>query len=231
MKRALVSVLVVALALVAVSSVSYAGANANAKVAMHLGSVTTKNACSRGLVPCQGIVTNGGLYPPNIYFAYVLVTDGDATAGISGVQFGINYGGGGPGDGVGFDSFGWTLCATLEFQQPAPAWPSSGGGNLITWDAGLACQTTEPGGAGTGVTAVAGYFYCGAYSPDCLSLGPRPVDNAGKVADCSSVEDLITGTPSHYGQACWGTAAGYNPCGLVTPVENATWSQIKSAYN
>jgi hypothetical protein len=229
MKR-FATALLAGVALFAFSSESFAGANANAKVALHIGSVTTKNNCLRGLVACQNIVTQGGLYPPNLYFTYALVTDGDAAAGISGVQFGVDHNTGGTvSDAVGFDSFGWTLCATLEFQTPGPAWGSTGSGNLITWNG---CEVTEPGGAGTGVVAVAGYWYSGAYSPDCLSATPRPVDNAGKVADCSAVEDIITGTPSHFGQVCFGTAgAGYNPCGLITPVENTTWSAIKGSYS
>lgn len=213
-------------ALLAISSESFAAANANAKIAVHLMTTATKLQCSRALVPCQNIVTTRGLYP-ELSFAYILVTDGNAAEGISGLQFGIQYNGAGATDGAGFDVFSWAKCTDLEFITPTPAWPNSGGGNLMTW---VACQVAEPGGAGTGVVAVAGYFYCAAYTPDCLSATPRPVDGAGKVANCAAQEDIVTGTPSHYGRGCFGTAGGYNPCGLITPVENTTWSQIKSSY-
>ena len=38
--------------------------------------------------------------------------------------------------------------------------------------------------------AVAGYFYCGSYSPDCLSGTPRPVDGVAKV-DAREAQDGI----------------------------------------
>ena len=41
----------------------------------------------------------------------------------------------------------------------------------------------EPGGAGTGVSAAAGYFYMAAYTPDMLRVTPRPVDGRAKLAD------------------------------------------------
>jgi hypothetical protein len=230
MKR-FASVLVAGAALLALNTESFAGANANAKIAVHVMSTTTKNLCNRARVDCSSIVTSAALYPA-LNFAYVLVTDGNAAAGLSGAQFGISYDGPGAADGLGLDIYTWsgTACIFGDYPQPAPAWPNSGGGTLVTW---ATCQNVEPGGAGTGVVAVIGYFYCAAYSPACLRLGPRPIDNAGKVADCAANEDIITGTPSHYGTACFGTAAGpgYNPCGLVTPVESTTWSAIKSNYN
>jgi len=225
MKRFATAILAGA-ALLAISSESFAAANANAKIAIHLMTTTTKNQCLRARVACQSIVTSRGLYP-ELSFAYVLVTDGNAAEGISGLQFGIQYDGPGAADGVGLDIFGWAKCTDLEFITPAPAWPNSGGGNLMTW---VACQVVEPGGAGTGVVAVAGYFYCGAYTPACLSVTPRPVDSAGKVANCAAQEDIITGTPSHFGRGCFGSTSGYNPCGLITPIENTTWSAIKSNY-
>jgi hypothetical protein len=233
MKRALVSVIAAGLATVALSSVSFAGANENAKIQLHLMSPTTKNQCPRAVVPCQSIITQGNLYPA-LYYAYVLVTDGNAAAGISGTQFGIAYDGPGAADGIGIDIYGWTLCATLEFITPAPAWPNSGGGNLITW---VACQVAEPGGPGTGVVANAGYFYMAAYTPGTMRITPRPVDSSAKVADCNAFEDIIesdtvTRTPSHLGTAGFGTGnPGYNPCGLNTATQATTWSNVKSIYS
>ena len=228
MKR-FATALLAGVALLAISSESFAGPNANAKIALHLLTPTTKTPCTRiqTTPACQNIVTSGNLYP-QLYFAHVLVTDGNEPAGVAGLQFGIQYTGPGAADGVGIDIYAWTNCATLEFQSPAPAWPNSGAGNLVTWDAGTRCQRTEPGGAGTGVVANAGYFYCAAYTPGTFCITPRPVDGVAKVADCAAQEDIVTGTPSHLGCLGFGGQPGYNPCGLITPVENTTWSAIKS---
>src|SRR5512140_3523843 len=125
MKRVLASVLVAGLATMALSTLSFAGPNANAKIQLHLAAPTTKAMCTRTIAKpaCSAIVTHGNLYP-SLYFAYVLVTDGDATAGIAGLQFGIQYHGA---LGAGVDVYTWTLCAALEFQQPSPVWPANGG--------------------------------------------------------------------------------------------------------
>lgn len=193
-----------------------AGPNENAKIAIHLASPTTKSACTRTQAspPCQSIVTAGDLAPEG-YFAYVLVVDGDAAEGVSGLQFGITYN---PAIEAGVDIFGWANCATLEF--PMSGWPASGSGTLITWDRDNVCQRAEPGGTGTGVVAVAGYFYCAAYSADSLIIIPRPVDGAAKVASCASIEDTLESasvhrTPYPLGFAAFSqgtTLPGYNPC-------------------
>ena len=237
MKRALASVLVAGLGLAAFSTVSFAGANANAKLLLHLNTTTTKLTCGvRGTPSCVNVVSNGALYPTN-YFAYLVVADGNQVAGLGGLQCGIQYNGA---LGAGVDVFSWTLCATLEFSSTG--WPNAGGGNLITWDTATKCQRFVPAGndPANGVTAAAGYFYMGAYTADVMQITPRPVDGQAKVADCLSNEDLIGGTgfpagpPSHLGSASFsgaGNIAGYNPCGLPTPVANTTWSGIKGAYS
>lgn len=210
---------------------SSAGPNANAKIVLHSARVD-RPQCGNPAAspPCSGIVAQGDLYPA-VHMLYVLVTDGDATAGLAGVQFGATYNDA-PGQGV--DVFIWTLCATLQF--PEDGWPASGTGNLVTWDPVHRCQRMEPGGAGTGVTAQVGFFYCAAYSADTLRIVPRPVDGAAKVASCAAFEDVVESAevrpnPSHLGFAAFspgGTAQGYNPCGLVTPVRSATWGRIKA---
>ena len=233
MKRALASVLVAGLATVALSTDSFAGANANAKIQLHLLSPTTKQQCTRlaATPACNGIITQGALYP-TLYYAYVLVTDGNAAAGVAGVQFGIAYTGPGATDGAGIDIYGWALCATLEFQSPTPAWPNSGAGNLITWDANTRCQRFVPVGndPANGVTSAAGYFYMAAYGPGTMAITPRPTDGVAKVADCSASEDIITGTPSHLGSLGFGGQPGYNPCGLITPTVNTTWGSVKTIF-
>lgn len=214
------------------------GSQANAKILLHLATPTTKNQCgSRGNPTCSAVRTGGALYPTN-YFAYLLVVDGNAQAGVGGLQCGIAYDAP-PNSGV--DVFGWSLCASLEFNSNGPngPWPSAGSGNLITWETNTLCQRFEPGGPGVGVTANAGYFYCAAYTPGILHVIPRPVDGQAKVADCSAYESLIGGvgfpggTASHLGAVYFsasGNISGYNPCGAVYPVRITSWSSIKAMY-
>lgn len=207
-----------------------AGANANALICLHAQSVVSKNACTRPLPLYYTVVDHAALLP-SAYFVYLVVVDGNGTAGIGGLQCGVQYDGA-PNSGV--DVYAWQLCATLEFTSTG--WPASGGGNLITWDTAGRCQRTEPGGAGTGVTALAGYFYCAAYSPDLFRVIPRPIDGKAKVADCSSNEDLIGGTgypgsPPHLGVlkfSASGTEQGY--CYVDLPVQTTTWSGIKALH-
>lgn len=200
-------------------STAHAGPNANAKILLHLLAPTTKNACTRAAAAptCSEIVTAGALYP-QAYFAYLLVTDADSTAGVAGVQCGISYNGA---PSAGVEIYSWTNCATLEFSSGG--WPMSGSGNLITWDSTARCQRNQPGGPGTGVVAVAGYFYCAAYGSDTLRITIREVDGTARVASCAAIEDVLDSiqqpsTPSPLGFAVFspgGTAAGYNPCGLA----------------
>lgn len=162
------------------------------------------------------MVTGGGLYP-RMYFAYLVVADGDSAAGVAGVQCGIQY------DAAhrqGVDIYSWANCGALEF--PTPGWPAAGTGDLIKWDASTNCQRPVPGGAGSGVKAVAGYFYCAAYGPDTLSVIARPADNVAGVVSCQAVADTIArtlrpGFSPALGQAVFslaGIAPGYSPCGI-----------------
>lgn len=231
-QRATTLLLTTAMALGLGTTASLAGQNAGAKILLHLLPVTTKNACgSRGVVPCSSANVNGQVGP--YYYAYLVVADGNATAGLGGLQCGINY----PqytGSGGGIAVYSWTLCATLEFTSTG--WPNSGGGNLITWDTLNRCQRTEPAGTGTGVVAAAGYFYLGAYSAGSVSITPRPVDGRAKVGDCETNEDLVggigfpSGNPSQLGILGFGGASSYRPCGLIVPTRGTTWSGIKGAY-
>lgn len=213
---------------------------ANAKLLVHLQPLTVKNQCgTRGTPRCEQANTTGSLYPA-FYFAYLVLADGNAATGIGGLQCGVNYD---PALHAGVDIFTWTLCATLEFPSGGPngAWPASGSGNLITWDSTNSCQRFEPGGAGSGVVANAGYFYCGAYSADQLSVIPRPVDGQAIVADCNGATSVIAGNGappgglSHLGSAAFsanGDMPGFNPCdGLRVPVRVTTWSAIKGLYS
>ncbi len=200
----------------------------NAKIFLHVTAPTAKNACATQPV-CSGAAAQVPGLVPTAYFAYVMVgdgyTNGASRSGIGGIQFGIRYNNT---PNAGVDIYSWAHCATLEF--PSTGWPAPEGGNLITWDGTNNCQRTL---VDFGAAAVAGYFYLGAYSTDQLQIIPRPVDNAAKVANCYGAESLIAGSganvfPSPLGVAGFGGVGGYNPCGLVVPVENTTWSRIKA---
>lgn len=202
------------------------------KILLHVKAVTSKNQCTpTGVTTCSQAVITGALN--QFYHVQVLVAESDsinnADSGIAGVQFGLDYMGGFDPSGnaaLALDIFGWSLCATLEFQTPSPApiWPGPGSGNLITWDAVTICQR--------GAVATAGYFYLTAYSASTLKIIPRPVDGAAKVADCGSLE--IPLNPGDLGFAAFSagqSVAGCNPCVQrcdMVAVQGSTWSKIKT---
>lgn len=207
----------------------------NPKILLHVKAVTTKNPCTTwgNLADCTTAVTRGSLVTSAsgpFYFLYVLVATGSYRAssiggtdlGLAGAQFGIQYD---PVASSGLDVFTWNLCATLEFVSNN--WPESGGGELLTWDSATKCQLAE--------VAVAGYFYCGAYSSDLVKLVARPVDDLMKVASCQSNE--ITLDPASAGGSAsftaGGTTDGCNPCAAScsgVPVEATTWTRVKTMY-
>lgn len=196
-----------------------AGANANAKILVHLAAPTQKAACTRATArpACNQINATGQLYPTR-YFAYALVVDAAAWAGVGAMEFGIDYDGA-PHSGV--DVYEWHLCADAE--TPSAGWPAAVTGNRIAWNSANPgqCQRWEPGGPGNGVVAVAGYFYCAAYTPDTLRITPNPSNQEAAVTDCGGVTDHLfdpeaCGPQSTaLGSAAFGGGVGYNPCGYL----------------
>gem|GEM_PF-1174441 len=179
----------------------------NPKILLHSMSVNAKNVCDRArLGDCQTATTAATVGEPR--FVYLLGVRGHLPT-LSAVECGLIYQDGlasGQSDGVGIDIFSWTRCAALDFASPAPrAWPAPGGGNIIIYDAVQACQTGE--------TAVMGYFYLTAYSPDALHLVARPSSDRAGVADCGAVETPVAGRDlgSIRFTASGGTD-GCNPC-------------------
>jgi hypothetical protein len=223
----LASLVVTVVGAAAFSNASFAGPNAGASIELHILGTTTKNACTRlQTTPACPALTNEGALG-TYYYLHVLVMNGDAAAGVAGMQFGIQYGSA-MSDLSGIDIFGWTLCATLEFPQPAPVWPNNGGGTLITWDSTNRCQQFEPGGLGTGVVGNAGYFYMAAYSAATMQITVRPVDGFAKVASCAAEEDIL---PEYkLGAATFGGGQGFSPWCDGDPTVNTTWSTVKSLY-
>jgi hypothetical protein len=177
--------------------------NQDAQISIHLASPAGSGCLlASSPPPCQVLDTSGGL---GNYYAYLVLTNGDASTGIGGVQFGISY-------GSGITVWNWINCATLEFASPN--WPASGSGNLVTWNLETQCQRIEPGGAGTGVVAVAGYFYMTAYSVGTIAVTPRPVDNIAKIADCNAQETspLLSSALGFARFSTSGNEPGFNPC-------------------
>jgi hypothetical protein len=220
MKSLYRSLIVSSIMAAAFATVAGAGENSAAKILAHIGNPTTKNVCTQAPVNCRDAVVSAA--PGSFYNVYICVGNHSDSVGVAGVQFGIDYNGA---LGQGVDVFSWAFCADLEFATPG--WPGANSGNMLTWipdGPSINCQY------GPGAT-VAGYFYLGVYTPDRLSIIPRPVDGQAKVADCNAFEDDITNVlPSPLGYADFGTGDGYNPCDNIVAVEQTTWSGVKSLF-
>lgn len=208
----------------------------DAKIVVHLVPATGTIGCnsSKGRVACDKMKAEGDLNQP--YYAFICVIDADASVGVAGVQFGVEYN---RSNNRGVDIFDWNNCGTLQFPTGGSNWyKNAGGGNQITWDVSRGCPREEPGGAGTGVVAVAGYFYLSAYSDDQLKITKRPVDNMAKIADCAASEYVVEGfgisyPRSHLGYATFSSGAqttGYNPCG-DNQFRKTTWTGVKTSDN
>lgn len=205
------------------------------KLLLHLRPTTTKNQCVNpgwgSLSDCTTASVNGTVAPGGpYYYCYILVARGEIV-NVAGVEMGLMYQNGQAGDVndlQGIDIFSWSLCATLEFitTNTGNVWPAPGGGNLITWNSLTVCQTGE--------TGVVGYFYMGAYTPDKLSLTPRPVSGLATVADCASIETALSAQDLGFVQfSADASVPGCNPCNepcIPVPVKQLTWGGIKSLY-
>jgi len=219
------------------------GGNAQAKIMLHLVppapvGCDLSGCCTFGSTrPCSLLTTKGDLYPTHLYYAALLVvngeTDGSSYSGIAGVECGFDYKGA---TGQGVDVFGFSLCGNILYETNG--FPGAGSGVRILFDPVNGCKRNEPGGAGTGVSAQFGYFYLGAYSADQMRITTGPSDGLAKVIDCGGRETVIDGgtvhgTPSPLGYLSFSAGAvdpGYSPCDRVIPVENTTWSGIKGLF-
>lgn len=197
--------------------------------------------CSRLEPPScsdEDIQLSGELYTG--YYAFLCVFNGSAQVGVAGLQCAIEFDDA-PRSGVDLQQ--WTVCANgLEF--PQDGWgDTSGDGNTITWNIKAGgCQREEPGGMGTGVTAVAGYFYVTAYSPDLVKVVPYEGGSAGgvtraiKVADCGN--EISSGRETvlendHGGSVGFsddGSVTGSLPC-VHRIMEETTWGAVKNLYD
>ena len=185
----------------------------------------TSRQCDRVTPPdCEdaGLQTEGEVF--GYYSAYVCVFNGDGNEGIAGVEFGLNYEGG----GSGVQIFNWTYCSDLVF--PSPNWPAPGSGIVATWGSGTNCQTNEPGGFGEGVTAVIGAFYMSAYGDGMFEIVGRPQTGKLAVANCEAAESLLRADQG--GALAFstdGSLKGRRGCKTIE-VSETTWGGVKQQY-
>jgi hypothetical protein len=192
--------------------------NVNASVTLHLAAPAS---CAAILHDCEdtSLVVSA---PLGTYYAILCIMNGDPETGLAGVGLGLDYDGA---DSSGVDLWSWTPCGTLQFA--GFDWPAPRSGNVITWDPMNRCQTMEPGGAGTGVTALAGFFYLTAYSADRLEVIPRPVSQVLSVANCDAAEFILS--PDRGGSVGFsadGSLPGWIPC-VTRTVVVTTWGRLK----
>jgi hypothetical protein len=182
------------------------------KILLHAQADATKNACGAvSIANCQDAVTEAATGVSG-QFVYVLGARGNLS-GILGMAFGISYQENCPGNALdlaGLDIFSWTLCATQEFSMSSPPWLEPYSGTIVVWSPESNCQT--------GDVAVAGYFYCSAYSNDVLQIIKRPVAGAAELANCSLSSIILN--ESDLGFLTFssdGSSPGCNPCDRPCP--------------
>jgi hypothetical protein len=209
------------------------GLNENAALMIHLIPASGGPSCAGAgpAPPCTDTRISGSLHPQTYHAALLVMdgyTNGGRLSGISEVRLGLDYN---AAPSAGVDILGWTACA--DWQIPGAGWPEAGSGNRIGWNPETNCQRTEPGGPGTGVVAVAGYFYLSSYTPDRLSLTSYPGEDAVMV-DCQSQTSTLaaSGSSPRLGYAEFGGGAGYRSCRVEAPisVRRTTWGAIKAMY-
>jgi hypothetical protein len=198
---------------------AFAFGNTQAKLVIHLTAPSGKAQCADlETSPPFDLVTMGGLYPPNTYFAYILVMNSSLLDGVGGAEFGIEYDGD-PGSGV--EIYDWTFCGALQYQTRG--WPASGTGNLVSFD--WLHNRRQAG------RAVVGYFYLGATSPDRLSLTAAPGKPDVLISDSRVLIDHLPAKPGiAVGAADFGGGSGVDPTRSVPSYEAHLWKSIQSLY-
>jgi hypothetical protein len=238
MKRA-VLVLVVAAFAATLAIPALAQTQPNAKIALHVKAHAAKqtNICPGGAasedpntagIACSSYTTEFGLNAGADI--YLVVAQADPALGIAGVSCGIQF-------TADLSMSGWLLCADLEFPNSGPngAWPNSLGGNRITWDKDVNCQSADEVIGSDGVHAIAGSFYVYAYADADFQVIENQNLQSGaelQVADCNSAATDLALTTTGYVRFS-DTNTGCNPC-LVEcdriPTESTSWGKIKQAY-
>ncbi len=175
-------------------------------------------------VTCDDIMPDGA--DIGLQFAFVLaygwedIPGWPASRGIGACQFGIVY----DEDVV---VSGWTLCTGgSEIPQNDPllgSWPESETGNAITWESGEYFQSNG--------FAKVGFFVVAADSFGRMTVNPDPrIGDALIAAGDATVYPIGGEGWSSADIAGDGAGDGRRACDEATPVQNASWSAIKSLY-
>ncbi len=178
---------------------------------------------------------------------YIVLAGADPEAGVAFASFGISYNNGETGgstmiDQSGVDVYEWTPCHTgTSVSYPAgtspDAFPASGSGLRISWDAETDCQTFAPGYHG--VETVIGCLYVYAYSPDRFWITENvhaPDGPEYLVGDCSGEwSELSAGHTNMFVPMVAFISDldedGNNPCFFIyVPVRRTSWSRLKTLY-
>jgi hypothetical protein len=211
------------------------------------GTVCTSYSPNAENLPCSEYWTTA---PQRGYSVIYFVVVSDATYGINGATFGIDYHGrpGYPDTGIDPEFSWFTVCADgsvittgtdLNLDgtvQASEEFPAPKGGIHVTW---TTCQKTSIFGV---TQAVAGALTCYAFSPDLLRSTADSTGSAGPeltVSYCDGSEDdlLALIRPElvqwSLGWIGFGSSSGpgFTPCpGQPIPVRPATWGRIKGLY-
>ena len=214
------------LALAAASPASANRAEDLPRIALHTRDGVFKNPCGHH-PDTEALTVHQEALPYELRYVFVLICNGP-DAGISGLQFGVDYPGVFNLDGdptADITVYTYWSCGYLSFDSPG--WPAPGTGTLITWNYDD-CQTTADSDGGT--FASAGFFYLTAYRSGTMRVVPRPSDGRASVVDCSNVSYDITEVLDGglLGSMGFGPTPGYNPCAASVSVEPTTWGRIKA---
>ena len=204
-------------------------------VMLHIGpAVSFDNVCTSGPHSTDEIVTEAVAKADGSaqYSVYVLASPRvveEGQDGLRGVQFGVDHSGSTmpPTDLRIWD---WHTCSDAEW--PDDTWPSTGGGNTITW---VSCNFSR--------LLTVGAFTVSAYAPASMAIVGYPATGLVKTANCNAAEEVTNQTVpfDRVGWVSMGGASrgldrnGCNPAieSCVTqqvPVRPTTWGKVKSLY-
>jgi hypothetical protein len=173
-------------------------------VAVHVAPRATSDCNVVRTLPCTNFHTWGDLNAG--YDVYVVGAGISSSDGIAGIEFGLQY-------DADLTVFTTTVCGDLEF--PAPSWPASGSGNVVTYSPAVNCQRDN---YGSGAQAVFTSMYVYAYGTALFRITERPASGQLALSDCSSAEYPVGSTQTGYAQfAAGGITPGGNPCGGSLP--------------
>ena len=182
--------------------------------------------CAPEQIPsCKGndIRANGQIHKS--YDLYLILLGSNLEAGVSGIEFGIEYN---DLEGDGLKVFSWLSCAQTQVtssSRDGKPWLSSGSGILLVLDEHVTVKENASNGS---LRALLGAFYVYAYGEDTFSLTahPRyaegfPWEKSINVTDKHLVESWLT-YPDNIGNVVFGPYGdSFSPCSSVPLKENS----------